>query len=47
MSDGAPAQVFGGLAGKWTAVGEVAVKAPGTAEQAAQFNKRLILEHAP
>ena len=32
---------------KWIEVGEVAVGAKGTAAQAAQFNKRLILEHAP
>lgn len=49
VSDGAPrVKVYGGLDGKWVEVGEVAVKAnSGTAEQAAQFNKRLILEHAP
>ena len=32
---------------KWSEVGEVAVKAPGTPAQAVQFQKRLILEHAP
>ena len=32
---------------KWVQVGEVAVEAPGTGAQAALFNKRLILEHAP
>ena len=31
---------------EWTEVGEVAVAEPGTAQQAAQYNKRLILEHA-
>ena len=40
--------VFAGVQGDLsTEVGDVAVEAPGTAEQAAQANKRLILEHAP
>ena len=39
--------VFAQLDDKWTVVGSVAVASPGTAAQAAQFNKRLILEHAP
>ena len=32
---------------KWHEVGDVAVAPPGTGAQAAQANKRLILEHAP
>ena len=39
--------VFAQLDGKWTEVGDVAVAPPATAAQAAQVNKRLILEHAP
>ena len=48
VSGGAPrTAVFASLDDKWTEVGDVAVASPGTPEQAAQFNKRLILEHAP
>ena len=39
--------VFAQLDGKWTEGGDVAVSPPATAAQAAQVNKRLILEHAP
>ena len=39
-------RVYAQLDGKWTEVGDVAVKSPGTPAQAAQYNKRLILEHA-
>lgn len=47
VSSGAPrVKVYAQLDEKWTEVGDVAVDASGTSAQAAQFNKRLILEHA-
>ena len=46
VSGGAPRhRVYAQLEGKWTECGEIAVSG-GTAAQGAQFNKRLILEHA-
>ena len=48
LADGSPRhRVFVQLDDKWTEVGEVAVAPPGTPAQAAQYNKRLIMEHAP
>ena len=47
VSGGAPrVKVFAQLDDKFIEVGDVAVDASGTSAQAAQFNKRLILEHA-
>ena len=47
VADGAQrTKVFAQLDDKWTEVGDVAVEASGTPAQAAQYNKRLILEHA-
>ena len=42
-----PTEVFAQIPdGKWISCGEVVAQAPGTAAQAAQVHKRLILEHA-
>ena len=47
VADGSPRhRVFVQLDDKWTEVGDLAVAPPGTPAQAAQYNKRLILEHA-
>ena len=47
VADGSPRhRVFVQLDDKWTEVGDLAVAPPGTPAQAAQYNKRLIMEHA-